>query len=56
MCAEFAILRHFDNNPDAKAVYVTPMEDMANNVYFVSFLFSQVDFTVSVLFELLQEI
>ncbi|MFH4977102.1 hypothetical protein AB6A40_003811 [Gnathostoma spinigerum] len=33
VCAEFAILRHFDNNPDAKAVYVTPMEDMANKVF-----------------------
>lgn len=32
VCAEFAILRHFDNNPEAKAVYVTPMEDMAEKV------------------------
>lgn len=32
VCAEFAILRHFDNKPDAKAVYVTPMEDMAEKV------------------------
>ncbi|KAK6736456.1 hypothetical protein RB195_019253 [Necator americanus] len=32
-CAELAILRHFDNNPDAKCVYVTPMEDMAAKVY-----------------------
>lgn len=31
-CAELAILRHFDNNPDAKCVYVTPMEDMAVKV------------------------
>uniref|UniRef100_A0A914ZLT1 U5 small nuclear ribonucleoprotein 200 kDa helicase n=1 Tax=Parascaris univalens TaxID=6257 RepID=A0A914ZLT1_PARUN len=33
VCAEFAILRHFDNKPDAKAVYVTPMEDMAEKVF-----------------------
>ncbi|EJW85261.1 U5 small nuclear ribonucleoprotein helicase [Wuchereria bancrofti] len=32
VCAEFAILRHFDNRPDAKAVYVTPMEDLAEKV------------------------
>ncbi|VDM67200.1 unnamed protein product [Strongylus vulgaris] len=32
-CAELAILRHFDNSPDAKCVYVTPMEDMAVKVY-----------------------
>ncbi|EPB68732.1 Sec63 domain protein [Ancylostoma ceylanicum] len=32
-CAELAILRHFDNNPDAKCVYVTPMEDMAVKVH-----------------------
>ncbi|VDN22982.1 unnamed protein product [Gongylonema pulchrum] len=32
VCAEFAILRHFDNSPEAKAVYVTPMEDLAEKV------------------------
>ncbi|VDM59111.1 unnamed protein product [Angiostrongylus costaricensis] len=32
-CAELAILRHFDNHPDGKCVYVTPMEDMALKVY-----------------------
>ncbi|CAJ0607518.1 unnamed protein product [Cylicocyclus nassatus] len=32
-CAELAILRHFDNSPEAKCVYVTPMEDMALKVY-----------------------
>ena len=31
-CAELAILRHFDNSPEAKCVYVTPMEDMALKV------------------------
>lgn len=33
VCAEFAILRYFDNNPDGKTVYVTPMEDLANKVH-----------------------
>ncbi|EJD74040.1 U5 small nuclear ribonucleoprotein helicase [Loa loa] len=33
VCAEFAILRHFDNRPDAKAVYVTPMEDLAEKKF-----------------------
>ncbi|VDL83323.1 unnamed protein product, partial [Nippostrongylus brasiliensis] len=32
-CAELAILRHFENNADAKCVYVTPMEDMAVKVF-----------------------
>uniref|UniRef100_A0A7I4Y827 U5 small nuclear ribonucleoprotein 200 kDa helicase n=1 Tax=Haemonchus contortus TaxID=6289 RepID=A0A7I4Y827_HAECO len=32
-CAELAILRHFENNPDAKCVYVTPMEDMATKIF-----------------------
>ncbi|KJH44066.1 DEAD/DEAH box helicase [Dictyocaulus viviparus] len=32
-CAELAILRNFDNLPDAKCVYVTPMEDMASKIY-----------------------
>lgn len=42
VCAEFAILRHFDNRPDTKAVYVTPMEDLAEKVrcvFFFSFFF-----------------
>lgn len=39
ICAEYAILRHFDNRPDAKAVYVTPMEDLAEKVLFLSFYF-----------------
>ncbi|VDN01570.1 unnamed protein product [Thelazia callipaeda] len=33
VCAEFALLRHFDNSPETKAVYVTPMEDMAEKMY-----------------------
>ncbi|VDO26060.1 unnamed protein product [Onchocerca flexuosa] len=33
VCAEFALLRHFDNRPDAKAVYVTPMEDLAEKKF-----------------------
>uniref|UniRef100_A0A0N5ASB3 U5 small nuclear ribonucleoprotein 200 kDa helicase n=1 Tax=Syphacia muris TaxID=451379 RepID=A0A0N5ASB3_9BILA len=33
ICAEFAILRYFDNNPDGKAVYVTPTEDLTNKIY-----------------------
>lgn len=32
VCAEFAILRHFNINPEAKAVYVSPMEDLAEKV------------------------
>lgn len=31
--AELAVLRHFENTPEAKAVYITPMEDMATKVY-----------------------
>ncbi|ULU08307.1 hypothetical protein L3Y34_019456 [Caenorhabditis briggsae] len=31
--AELAILRHFENTPESKAVYITPMEDMASKVY-----------------------
>ncbi|VDK20154.1 unnamed protein product, partial [Anisakis simplex] len=33
VCAELAILRHFDNKPDSKAVFVTPMEDMAEKIF-----------------------
>jgi pre-mRNA-splicing helicase BRR2 len=33
ICAEFALLRHFDNNPEHKAVYVTSIEDLAQKVY-----------------------
>ncbi|VDK71756.1 unnamed protein product, partial [Onchocerca ochengi] len=33
VCAEFALLRHFDNRPDAKAVYVTSMEDLAEKKF-----------------------
>ncbi|VDN59866.1 unnamed protein product [Dracunculus medinensis] len=33
VCVEFAILRHFDNNPDAKAIYVTTIEDLAEKVF-----------------------
>lgn len=32
ICAEFALLRHFDNNPEHKAVYVTSIEDLAQKV------------------------
>ncbi|CAD6191493.1 unnamed protein product [Caenorhabditis auriculariae] len=31
--AELAILRHFENQPESKVVYVTPMEDMAVKVH-----------------------
>lgn len=34
VCAEFALLRHLENNePDAKAVYCSPIEDLAQSVY-----------------------
>ena len=32
VCAEFAILRMFSSNPDAKCVYVTPKEALAELV------------------------
>ena len=32
-CAEFTLLRHFENNPDQKAVYVSLNEEVAQNVY-----------------------
>ena len=35
-CAELAILRHFEHHPESKAVYVTPMEDMAIKVGFLN--------------------
>lgn len=31
--AELAILRHFENTPESKAVYISPQEDMAQKVY-----------------------
>uniref|UniRef100_A0A183BS22 Helicase ATP-binding domain-containing protein n=1 Tax=Globodera pallida TaxID=36090 RepID=A0A183BS22_GLOPA len=35
ICAEFALLRHFENNPPgSKAVYCTPLDDLAKNLYF----------------------
>jgi pre-mRNA-splicing helicase BRR2 len=34
VCAEFALLRHFENNPNSKAVYCTSLDDLAKNVYF----------------------
>ncbi|KAL3076890.1 hypothetical protein niasHT_039670 [Heterodera trifolii] len=35
VCAEFALLRHFENNPPgSKAVYCTPLDDLAKNLYF----------------------
>ncbi|CAD5210662.1 unnamed protein product [Bursaphelenchus okinawaensis] len=33
VCAEFALLRHFDNNPNAKAVYCTQREEIAQKVF-----------------------
>lgn len=33
VCAELAILRHYDNNPEARVVYVAPNEDLANKTY-----------------------
>lgn len=36
VCAEFAILRHFQNNPDGKVVYCSPLEDLAKKVNFIS--------------------
>ena len=33
VCAELAIMRHFTNQPEAKCVYVSPMEDIAAKVY-----------------------
>ena len=33
MCAELALLRLFQWNADGRAVYVTPMEALAENVY-----------------------
>ncbi|CAJ0915055.1 unnamed protein product, partial [Mesorhabditis belari] len=32
-CAELAILRHFENSPDARVVYVVPNEDLATKLY-----------------------
>uniref|UniRef100_A0A914ZDG7 U5 small nuclear ribonucleoprotein 200 kDa helicase n=1 Tax=Panagrolaimus superbus TaxID=310955 RepID=A0A914ZDG7_9BILA len=32
-CAEFTLLRHFENNPEQKAVYVSLNEEVAQNVY-----------------------
>jgi pre-mRNA-splicing helicase BRR2 len=34
VCAEFALLRHLENNPGTKAVYCTPLDDSAKNVNF----------------------
>uniref|UniRef100_A0A914KQ90 RNA helicase n=3 Tax=Meloidogyne TaxID=189290 RepID=A0A914KQ90_MELIC len=34
VCAEFALLRHFENNPNGKAVYCTSLDDLAKNIYF----------------------
>jgi len=33
LCAEIAILRLFDTNPDGRCVYVTPLQDLAEVVY-----------------------
>uniref|UniRef100_A0A914URZ7 U5 small nuclear ribonucleoprotein 200 kDa helicase n=1 Tax=Plectus sambesii TaxID=2011161 RepID=A0A914URZ7_9BILA len=33
ICAEFAVLRLFENKPDAKCVYVTPIEALAEQIY-----------------------
>ncbi|TKR82800.1 hypothetical protein L596_016479 [Steinernema carpocapsae] len=32
VCAEFAILRYLENYPEAKCVYVTPVDSLASNV------------------------
>ena len=34
VCAELALFRHFENNPQNKAVYCTPLDDIAKNVIF----------------------
>lgn len=36
ICAEFAILRMFTQNPDARCVYVAPLETLAQQVTTVS--------------------
>ncbi|XP_076308174.1 U5 small nuclear ribonucleoprotein l(3)72Ab isoform X1 [Tachypleus tridentatus] len=33
ICAEFAILRLFSNNPEGRCVYITPKESLAEQVY-----------------------
>lgn len=34
VCAEFALLRHFENSPEeTKAVYCTPLDDLAKRVH-----------------------
>ncbi|KAL5015950.1 hypothetical protein ScPMuIL_005539 [Solemya velum] len=33
ICAEFAVLRMFSQNPEGRCVYVTPMEPLAQQVY-----------------------
>jgi pre-mRNA-splicing helicase BRR2 len=33
LCAEIAILRLFDSNPEGRCVYVTPMQELADIVF-----------------------
>jgi pre-mRNA-splicing helicase BRR2 len=35
VCAEFALIRFFENNTNAKAVYCSPMDDLAQKVLLV---------------------
>jgi pre-mRNA-splicing helicase BRR2 len=32
VCAEFALIRHFENSPNFKAVYCSPLDDLAQKV------------------------
>ena len=34
ICAFFALLRHYENSPNGKVVYCTPVEELAKNLYF----------------------
>ena len=34
ICAEFAVLRMFSQNPDGRCVFVTPLEALAQQVLF----------------------
>ena len=34
ICALFALLRHYENSPNGKVVYCTPVEELAKNLYF----------------------
>lgn len=44
VCAEFALIRHFENSPNSKAVYCNPLDDLAQKVKTLTFSFSFVSF------------